>query len=86
MTAVRLRADASISGNDTDIRIGVGKSRSTSPHLPRCVPFFIPREQAYYWTSEWQEDEAKALEELERGEGMIFYNPAEAVRWLRSSE
>ncbi len=56
------------------------------PRMPRRIPLSVPRNQLYYWTREWQEDEAKALEELERGEGVIFYDPKEAARWLRSPE
>jgi len=50
------------------------------------VPLFIPRHQAYYWTHEWQADEVKALEELERGKGIVFEDPDEAARWLMSPE
>lgn len=50
------------------------------------MPLFIPRSQAYYWTREWQEGEAEALAELERGEGVVFEDPKEAVRWLNSDD
>lgn len=63
-----------------------GSSRLVLERLPRRVPLFIPREQAYYWTREWQEDEARALEELARGEGVLFHDPTEAARWLLSPE
>jgi hypothetical protein len=50
------------------------------------VPLFILRDEAYYWTHEWQSDEREALGELERGEGKVFDDPEEAVRWLNSPE
>ncbi len=81
-----LRADASISGDDNDVRVGVRRSRSTSTHLPRRVPFFILRDQAYYWTQEWQEGEAEADAELRRDEARTFDDPEEALRWLDSPE
>ncbi len=60
---------------------------NTKPRrLPRRIPFSVPRDQLYYWSREWQEDEAKALEELERGEGVTFHDPEEAVQWLMSPE
>ncbi len=62
-------------------------SRSSAPdYLPRRVPLFIPRGEVYYWTYEWQHDEAEALKELERGEGKVFHDPKEAARWLRNPE
>ncbi len=53
---------------------------------PKGMPLFIPKDQAYYWTREWQEGEAEALAELERGEGVVFEDPKEAVRWLNSDD
>jgi hypothetical protein len=41
------------------------------------------RSQLYYWTRQWQRDEAEAVCELERGEGVSFSDPLDAVRWLR---
>lgn len=62
-------------------------SRSSAPDfLPRRTPLFVPHSEAYYWTYEWQHDEAEALKELERGEGRVFDDPKEAARWLRSPE
>jgi hypothetical protein len=54
--------------------------------LPRRVPLFIPRDQLYYWTREWQRGEAEADGELLRGEGVSFDNPQDALRWLDSPE
>ena len=54
--------------------------------LPRRVPLFIPRDQAYYWTREWQEGEAEADEEIRRGELRRFSDLDEALRWLDSPE
>jgi hypothetical protein len=46
----------------------------------------VPRSQLYYWTRRWQEDEAAAVAELERGEGRRFDNPREAIRWLLAED
>ena len=47
-------------------------------------PFFLPRNQSYYWTPGWQQGEAEADEELRRGEGVLFRDPAQATRWLEA--
>jgi hypothetical protein len=53
---------------------------------PSRIPFSIPSSQLYYWTRRWQEDEARAMEELERGESRRFTKTADALRWLMSEE
>lgn len=52
----------------------------------RRVPLFIPREQVYFWTAEWQKGEAEADAELRRGEARSFDDPEEALRWLDEPE
>jgi hypothetical protein len=34
---------------------------------PSHVPLFIPADQAYFWSSTWQRDEAESLADLEAG-------------------
>jgi hypothetical protein len=46
----------------------------------------VPESQLYYWTGAWQRNERRAVEELARGEGRRFETPADAIRWLLSSE
>jgi hypothetical protein len=46
----------------------------------------VPRSQLYYWTRQWQEDEAAAVAELERGEGRRFKDSREAIRWLLTED
>jgi hypothetical protein len=62
-----------------------GNTSVVSAHPRRRVPLFSRSDQLYYWTREWQEGEAEALAELERGEGVVFEDPKEAVRWLREA-
>ena len=45
-------------------------------------PIFVPRNQLYYWTRDWQEGESMALRELESGEFRTFPDGSSAVRWL----
>lgn len=62
-----------------------GNTSVVSARPRRRVPLFSRSDQLYYWTREWQEGEAEALAELERGEGVVFEDPKEAVRWLREA-
>jgi hypothetical protein len=57
--------------------------------LPRRVPLFIPRDQTYYWTPEWQESVRESHAELKAGEYVDFDDPNDpdaVVRWLLSDE
>ncbi len=75
-------------GSADEVRItsDSGPSIFAPERLPRRVPLFIPRNQAYYWTREWQEGEVEADEELRRGEARAFDNVEDALRWLDSPE
>jgi hypothetical protein len=83
---LEVNPDAASGKSNVEVDVHSESASVPARERPYRVPLFIPRHQAYYWTREWQEDEAKALEELERGEGVIFHNPDEAVRWLMSPE
>lgn len=66
-----------------------GSSSFVLKRIPRRVPLFIPREQAYYWSREWQESIRESHKELEAGEYVDFDDPNDpdaVVRWLLSDE
>ena len=48
--------------------------------------FVIPSRQRYYWTAEWQLQEAVSLDEYERGDFVEFVDPGAALEWLRSDD
>ncbi len=52
------------------------------------APIAFPAEQAYYWTSRWQEAEEEALAEIAVGDFETFdsNDPDDIVRWLRDDE
>lgn len=52
----------------------------------RNVPLFIPADQAYYWSSKWQSDEAESLADLAAGRARTFDDPASAIRHLLSDD
>lgn len=54
--------------------------------VERKVPLFIPADQAYYWSSQWQRDEAESLADLRVGRAQTFDDPQDAIRHLLSDE
>lgn len=58
----------------------------TSEGTRRRAPTFIPRDQAYFWTQEWQDGEAEALREIEAGNVRHFESAREAIAWLLSDD
>jgi len=51
---------------------------TTSPGMPS----FIPADQEYYWSSEWQASERRALDDIAAGRTRMFADPTSAVRYL----
>ena len=51
----------------------------------RRVPFTMPSSQTYYWSLQWQRDEAETLADQE---SMTFDSddPEDAAKWLRKPE
>jgi hypothetical protein len=41
-------------------------------------------DQAYFWTYDWQRDEAESLADLKAGRARTFDNPQDAVAWLKA--
>lgn len=80
--------DLSAASGKSEVEIDFHADSASVPtrRSPYRVPFFLSRGQTYYWTREWQEGEAEADAELRRGEGRIFDDPEEALRWLDSLE
>jgi hypothetical protein len=52
----------------------------------RRAPYFVPRNQAYFWTERWQADEADALREIAEGNVRDFASGAAAIAWLLSDD
>ena len=52
----------------------------------RDIPPVLNSSQAYYWTRIWQQGEREALEELRQGQGRVFADSRDAVRWLLSTD
>lgn len=73
--------------SERTIRVDVARSEATT-NIPQHLihqPFFIPADQAYYWSREWQEGEAEADADLKAGEYVEFDDPDDpdaVVRWF----
>jgi hypothetical protein len=78
--AIPLRAN--LSGGPELVELG-GETYST---VRRHMPFFVARDQLYYWTREWQAGEAEALRDLEEGRSRRFPDGTSAADWLLSDE
>jgi hypothetical protein len=63
-------------------------SPSALEHIPRGMPLFISRDQAYYWSFAWQKDIRESMAALEAGDYEEFDSddPNDVVRWLLSEE
>jgi hypothetical protein len=79
-TVERRRASASSAPTTTTV---LGHPAAANGQRPAVV---VPESQRYYWTRAWQQNERVAVEEVARGKGRRFDNPADAIRWLLSSE
>lgn len=58
---------AESSPDEVNITSSTGASNFVPERLPRRVPLFIPRDQAYYWTRGWQEGIRRSIADLEAG-------------------
>ncbi len=59
-------------------------SSSVSMQAGRRVPSSIPASQRYYWTRDWQEFEAEAEAEIQRGDLEVFGSVLDLARDLLS--
>lgn len=46
----------------------------------------IPKDQAWFWTEEWQKGEREADEDIKTGRVKSFENVNEAIHWLESDD
>ncbi len=67
-----LRTDSTVGGDNVDVRVDLEVSSATSMRLPHRVPFFIPRNQVYYWSREWQESVRESLAAYEADDYVEF--------------
>jgi hypothetical protein len=47
---------------------------------------WLPREQEYYWSEEWQAGERESRAELAAGHGVRFETAEDAIRWLLADD
>jgi hypothetical protein len=51
----------------SEVSVSLESTSVPDMRSPYRVPFFIPSEQAYYWTREWQEGVRRSMADLEAG-------------------
>ena len=66
-------------GDEIDFEI-----RNNTAFLIPIKTIKIPRDQAWYWTSEWQEKEKEADQDISTGDYKDFDNLAELLEDLQS--
>jgi hypothetical protein len=76
---VQIPPRENLSGGRGVVDVG-GETFSTTVH--REMPFFVSRDQLYYWMREWQNGEADALRDLEAGHFRRFPDGKSAATWL----
>jgi hypothetical protein len=52
---------------DAEISVNLDSTSVSVAHSQYRIPFFIPHEQAYYWTHEWQQGIQRSMADLEAG-------------------
>lgn len=53
----------------------------------RFLPIrWLPTDQEYYWSADWQAGEQETLRELAAGGGVEFDNTADLMHWLFSAD
>ena len=57
-------------------------SNQPAGKVVRKVPMFIPANQAYFWSSQWQQGEAETRANLKAGNAQTFDDPLDAIRHL----
>jgi hypothetical protein len=80
--------EAVLSGRSYRNRLAHGTRIATNATrvANRRVPLFIPADQVYYWSNQWQRDEADSLADLKAGRVKAFADPKDAIRHLLSDD
>ena len=66
-TPLRLEPKSVKDKGESEVSVSLESTSVPELRSPYRVPFFIPREQAYYWTREWQEGIRRSMADLEAG-------------------
>jgi hypothetical protein len=85
MTTITIPSRAS-EGDTSSITLPPYATAYAGAHKHRRAPFFVPRDQTYYWTMRWQQEEAAALREIADGKARRFSSGASAAEWLLTDD
>jgi hypothetical protein len=82
--------DLTTGASSTDVVIAdAAFSMSTIPRMDdlTLIPGgWLPPEQEYYWTEEWQSAEREARDDIASGRGVRFETAEDVIHWLMSSD
>ena len=80
-----ITSDAAQGKTTTEALLGSTMLLRGNVTISSAIPSFIPADQEYYWSGEWQESERRALDDIAAGRTRTFANPTDAVRYLLGS-
>jgi hypothetical protein len=86
MTTITLSSNTQTEQRTTVLVSAIPNAYTQSGETRRRAPYFVPRDQAYFWTQKWQADEAEALREIAAGNVQDFTSGAAAAAWLLSDD
>jgi hypothetical protein len=84
MTELAIPLSENVSRGDD--HVGVGGETFTTTVPRRNMPFFVYRDQLYYWTREWQDGEEEALREIAEGRFQTFQDGQSAADAILKDE
>lgn len=58
----------------------------SSEYLVLIPGGWLPRDQEYYWSAEWQAGEQETRAEFAAGNGVRFDTAEDAIRWLLADD
>lgn len=67
------------------VLIDTSSTSSNNPlDAPQGMPASVPADQLYFWTEEWQADEARAADDIAAGRVRWFASAGDAIKYLLS--
>lgn len=75
----------STAAKSSTMRIGIGPTVTNPGQRP---PLFVPRDEIFFWTAEWQAGERASAAEREAGNSIVFDSddPEDIIRWLHADD
>ena len=90
-TEYKIQLDGMLSAGFSSFSTASSFCRSTTLPMGDILTghYYIARilsNQSYYWTDLWQQGERESRSAIQAGEGRVFADPAEAMKWLQEHD